>query len=401
VITLSLTRRASRLVAALCAGLVAAACSSFTTTPDGSATLAVTAVSPSSVTTGGGTTITVTGTNFGSDAKVFIDSVALTGIAVTGTTSITGVTPSHAAGAANLSVTSGGKTVPFTGAFAYVAPSGSNAPPVISLIRTIGARANQPSTFADLNDQIAVIATVTDKETPVSQLAYAWTASVGTISGTGATVTWTAPATLTTSPTTVTLQLSVTETFTENGITHRQTTTSAVAIFAHDSNKELLDMGEDFLRLFSQQVAPALVLHNFSQTCDGGNGYNDEYSDTVHNQVTFTQLPTWVITRLPPVTLNFGGTCFFGDPPAGTDKSKHADACANLHAHWDARHDRDPSDPFYGTTDHTNGIDQVTGVLENNQWRLCHSSFVGDPGSATEAAHQIMLDARYRIIKRQ
>ena len=394
------TRRASRLVAALFAGLAAAACGTTTpTTPTGT-TLTVTSVSPASVTTGGGTVITVTGTNFASDAKILIDGTALTNILVNSTTSITGTTAAHAAGSPNLTVTTGGKSTPFTGPFTFVAPSGANTPPVISEIRTIGARKNQPSTFADLNDQIAVIGTVSDKETPASQLTYAWTASTGTISGTGATVTWTAPSTLTVSPTTVTLQLTVTETFIENSITHRQTTTSAVAIYVHDSNKELLDMGEDFLRLFSLQVPPAQVLHNFSQTCDGGNGYNDEYSDTVHNQDFFTQLPTWSITKLPPVTFNFGGTCFFGD--AGTNnKSHHADACANLRAHWDAYH-KNPSDTlYYGTTDHSNGIDQVTGVLENNQWKLCHSSFVGDPGSATDAAHQIMLDARYRIIKRQ
>jgi hypothetical protein len=392
VILTSLSRRASRLVAVVSAGLIAAACSS-TTTPMPPTALAVTAVSPASVTTGGGTAITVTGTGFGADAKVLIDGTPLTNVKIptdppAGVSSLIGTTPAHSAGTVSVTVTSGGVSVPFAGSFTYVAPSGVNAPPVISEIRTIGARKNQPSTFADLNDQIAVIATVTDKETPVSQLTYAWTASTGTISGTGATVLWTAPGTLTTSPTTVTLQLSVTETFTENGITHRQTTTSAVAIYVHDTNKEILDMAEDFLRLFTLQVPEDQILHNFSINCAGR---KDEAHDIEHNQDFFTQRPTWSITRLPPVEINFGGTW----PPYGLT----ADANSRLRVHWDAYH-KNPSDPDFGTTDNTNGIGLLTGVLENNQWLLCQSSFAGDPAASTAPAHQIMLDARYRIIKR-
>ena len=381
-------RRALRLAApCLAAAMAAISCGSpIKPTP---ATLTVTGVSPTSVTTGGGTTVTVTGTNFASDAKVFIDSVALTNITVSGTTSITGTTPAHAAGAANVSVTSGGTSVPFTGSFSFVAPSGANAPPAISLIRTIGPRANQPSTFADLGDSIAVVATVTDATTPISQLTYAWTASAGTITGTTSSATWVAPSTLTVSPTTVTLQLAVTETFTEGSITHRQTTTSAVAIYAHDSNKELLDMSEDFLRLFSIQVPYDQVLHNFTQTCYGAHGYDDEKGDIIHNQVTFTQLPTWVLQKLPPVTLNFGGSCAL--PTRGPVRG---DACARVHAHWDVQ------PKAGGPVEHTNGVDELTAMLENNQWRLCDSSFVDDSVFPASIEHQVMFDARTKIIKR-
>jgi hypothetical protein len=351
--------------------------------------LSVTAVSPASVTTGGGTTITVTGANFASDAKIFIDSVALTNITVTGTTSITGTTPAHAAGAASLSVTSGGKTAAFTGTFSYVAPSGANAPPVVTQIRTEGPRANQPSAFADIGDSIAVIAIVTDATTPISQLAYAWTASTGTITGTTSTATWVAPSTLATSPTTVTIQLTVTETFTEGSITHRQSSASTVAIFLHDSNKELLDMSVDFLQLFSQQAPYEAVLHNFTQSCYGAHGYDDEKGDIIHNQATFTQLPSWVLVRLPPVTLNFGGSCQL--PTRGPILG---DACARVHAHWDAQ------PKAGGAVEHSDGVDQLTAMLENNQWRLCDSSFVADSAFPPALEHQIMFDARTKIIKR-
>jgi hypothetical protein len=351
--------------------------------------LTVTAVSPASVTTGGGTVITVTGTNFAADAKIFIDSVALTNITVTGTTSITGTAPSHSAGTASVSVTSGGKTVAFTGTFTYVAPSGANTPPVVSLIRTVGPRANQPSSFADLGDSVAVIATVTDTTTPINQLAYAWTASTGAITGTTSSATWVAPSTLATSPTTVTIQLTVTETFTENSITHRQSTSSTVAVFVHDSNKELLDMSEDFLRLFSQQAPYDAVLHNFVQSCYGAHGYDDEKSDILHNQATFTQLPSWVLTRLPPVTLNFGGSCAL--PGRGPVLG---DACARVHAHWDVL------PKAGGPVEHSDGVDQLTAMLDNNQWRLCDSSFVADSAFPAALEHQVMFDARTKIIKR-
>jgi hypothetical protein len=382
------TRRAGRAAALVLAAAAAANCNG-PITPGGTAKLAVTAVSPSSVTTGGGTVITVTGTNFGSDAKVFIDSVALTNITVTGTTSITGTTSAHAAGTANLSVTSGGSTVPFTGTFSFVAPSGANAPPVISLIRTVGPRVNQPASFADIGDSVAVIATVTDATTPINQLTYAWTASTGTITGATSSATWVAPSTLATSPTTVTIQLTATETFTENSITHRQSTSSTVAVFLHDSNKELLDMSVDFLQLFSQQAPYEAVLHNFVQSCYGAHGYADEKGDIEHNQATFTQLPTWVLTRLPPVTLNFGGSCSLP-----TREPVLGDACARVHAHWDVQ------PKAGGPVEHANGVDQLTAMLENNQWRLCDSSFVDDSVFPPALEHQVMLDARTKLIKR-
>jgi hypothetical protein len=234
-----------------------------------------------------------------------------------------------------------------------------------------------------------VIATVTDNETSISQLTYAWTATTGTLTGTGSTVTWVAPSTLTTSPTTVALQVTVTETFTENSIVHRQSTTSAIAMYAHDSNKELLDMSEDFLRLFSLQVPYDQVLHNFTQSCYGAHGYDDEKGDIIHNQATFTQLPSWVLVRLPPVTLNFGGSCQL--PTRGPILG---DACARVHAHWDAQ------PKAGGAVEHSDGVDQLTAMLENNQWRLCDSSFVADSAFPPALEHQIMLDARTKIIKR-
>ena len=47
----------------------------------------------------------------------------------------------------------------------------------------------------------------------------------------------------------------------------------------HDSKKEVLDMGEDFLTRFTQQLPVDTVLHNFSPTCDRGDGRAGEAFD--------------------------------------------------------------------------------------------------------------------------
>ena len=48
-----------------------------------------------------------------------------------------------------------------------------------------------PAITTPFDEQLNVVATVTDQETPVDQLVYQWSADVGTISGQGARVTWT------------------------------------------------------------------------------------------------------------------------------------------------------------------------------------------------------------------
>lgn len=353
----------------------AVACGSTPTPISPTPSLKLTAVSPSVVASSGGTVITVTGTEFSGDATLLIDGLPATGLTVSGSTSITATAPAHAAGLVAIVVVSGGRSASLPSALTYVAPSGANAPPVISPIQTTGPRPYQPSAFADIGDAINVAATVSDAETPLSQLTYTWTATAGTFTGSGATVTWTAPAALS-APTTVVLTLAVGETFTEGGVVFHQTSTGSATIYAHDSQKEILDMGEDFLDLFSlQQVPPAAVLHNFSKTCDGGRGYDGEYNDTVHNQATFKTL-YYSTRRLPPVEFNFGGYCSFG-----TRNPLRADACSYFLAHWDSQH-IDSTDPLVGQVDHVDGTDQVTAVLESDfggglSWKLCHSSFEG------------------------
>ena len=73
-------------------------------------------------------------------------------------------------------------------------PPVNNALPVVTSIVVRGTNQRQPAQYASLGDPVNVTATVTDAETPVSQLTYEWSSSVGgTFSGSGASVTWTAP----------------------------------------------------------------------------------------------------------------------------------------------------------------------------------------------------------------
>jgi len=91
----------------------------------------VTGVSPSSGSTGGGTSVTISGTNFASGATVSFGSVAATNVTVVNSTTITATTPAGTAGAVTVTVTnSGGPSGSLASGFTYVAaPSVSSVSP--------------------------------------------------------------------------------------------------------------------------------------------------------------------------------------------------------------------------------------------------------------------------------
>lgn len=83
----------------------------------------VTGISPSSGTTTGGTSVTITGTGFLSGATVTFNGAAATGVTVVSSTSITATTPAHAAGAVDVVVTNtDSKFGTLTGGFTYQTP---------------------------------------------------------------------------------------------------------------------------------------------------------------------------------------------------------------------------------------------------------------------------------------
>ena len=131
---------------------------------------------------------------------------------------------------------------------------------------------------------MTLISTVTDAETPTSSLTTTWSGP-GSFSASEPITIWRLPATVSPTPSPVTATLTVTETYVEGAVTHKNVTTAPFVMQVHDSQKEILDLGEDFLTLFSQsQISSTDVLHNFSTACDRGDGYRSEKSDTDANR---------------------------------------------------------------------------------------------------------------------
>ena len=346
------------------------ACGSDSPSGPTSSTPKVSSVSPSSGSTTGSTSITISGTGFASDATVSVGGVPATGVVVSGSTSITAVTGIRAtAGAGDVTVTTGGKTSTLSNGFTFVAPSGANRPPVIGAFRSIGSRNNQPSGFADIDETVQVLATVTDSETSNASLTYAWTAP-GTLTPSGPTLTWKVPGSISGgTPATVSVGLTVTEKFTEGSVTHTQSTSGSFPVRVHDSQKEIMDAGEEFLLLFSDSTKSTNeVLRSFSTTCDGGKGRLNEANDVDRNRAQYIQnFAAARAVRRPPATFNFVRQgCF----PAGRQQP-NTDACSSYTVHWEV------TSRSTGRKETTDGIDYVSAVLENDRWLLCHSDFVG------------------------
>lgn len=77
-----------------------------------------TGISPTSGPAGGGTLVTISGTNFRSGATVIIGGVAATSVSVVSSSSITALTPSHAVGSADVVITNADSTS-VTGSVAF------------------------------------------------------------------------------------------------------------------------------------------------------------------------------------------------------------------------------------------------------------------------------------------
>jgi hypothetical protein len=99
----------------------------------------VAGVAPGSGSTNGGTTVTITGTNFAAGATVSVGGNAATGVSVVNGTTITATTPAHAAGAVNVTVTNAdGQSGTRASAFTYTAPA-------ISFVKVAAATPQSPT----------------------------------------------------------------------------------------------------------------------------------------------------------------------------------------------------------------------------------------------------------------
>ena len=156
---------------------------------------APTSISPTSGPTGGGTPVTISGTNFASGATVTFGGTAATNVVVVSSTSITASTPAHAAGAVNVVVTnSNGQSGTLTNGYTYTSSSvtiklfqAATGPSTIQASNTSVAVAYVHSqTAGDLNivavgcrDTTSSISSVTDSN------GNTYTRAVGPTTGTG------------------------------------------------------------------------------------------------------------------------------------------------------------------------------------------------------------------------
>ena len=337
--------------------------------------LQVTAISPNVGSTTGSTRVTITGNDFTSDATVTIGGVPATDVVFQSSTHLAATTGAAPPGTVDVVVTSGGHSATLTGGFGFLAPTASNQPPVIVSIRSVGSRPGQPFGFADQDETVTLVAEATDAETPSSELTYLWTGP-GSFGGKTGTTSWHLPATVSPAPSPVTATLTAVETYAEGKLTHTNRSEPRTFVMqVHDSQKEILDMGQDFLTLFSQSnVSTNDVLHNFSTTCDGGAGRASEKTDVDQNRTLYTQdFSAFKISRRGPATINFHGVCVLPDGRV----QPNVDACSSFAVHWEA------IKKSSGVREITNGVDYVSAVVENNNWRLCHSDFIPSAGFPT------------------
>ncbi|OFW13477.1 MAG: hypothetical protein A3F69_02385 [Acidobacteria bacterium RIFCSPLOWO2_12_FULL_66_10] len=328
----------------------------------------VTSVSPASGTTLGGTVVTLTGANFSAGSAVTVGGAAATQVTVVSPTSIAATTPQHAAGAVDVVVTFNGQSGSLAGGYTFVAPAAtSNAPPVVSAMSARGSGPREPAQFASLDEVLNVSATVSDVETPVSQLTLAWSADAGTFAGSGTAVTWKAPHTLPTRTTAtstgapVTITLTVTERYATTDasglpVTLENQTRGDTTVRLHDSVKEVGDMAYQFLIDFSTHLDPPWVVRNFTDSCPGKAA---EQGDVERNNRDF--LITSYSIGPPDTTVGFTGTCPF--------RGVLGDACAQVPVEWHSTR------KATGERGVTKGIDQVTAVFANDRWWLCASDF--------------------------
>jgi hypothetical protein len=322
----------------------------------------VSAVSPNAGTTLGGTVITVTGANFAAGAAVTVGGAPATNVVVSSATTLTATTAARAAGSVEVTVSVDGRSGTLPAAFTYVAPGQvNNDPPVIQTVAARGVKPNEPAEFADVGEEIDVVATVTDKETPADRLVYEWSGTDGTFSGTGPQVKWRAPASGAT-PFVANLKLTVVDRFqTTDGsglpITFEHRVEKTFTVKVHDSVKEVGGMATLFLENFSKSSVPVNeVMKDFLVGCYGTAA---ERQDVIDDRENFTR--TSYSIGPPTVKINFGGTCAFRNRPG--------DACSDSAVQWTAVTNAT------GKTGSTEGIDQVAAVYRQGRWWLCDSQY--------------------------
>jgi hypothetical protein len=271
----------------------------------------------------------------------------------------------------------------------------ANALPVIDGFTVQGTRVpKEPANFADLAEAVPVSAKVHDDDTPADQLEYQWSATAGTISGTGASVTWTAPSTAAT-PADVTITLKVIDHYGFPGQPPQftQSVTGTATLSLHDSSNEVGTMARQFLLDFSDSSVPTdVVMRNFDLTC----GPAQDERDQVANNRASLHIEKWNIGAAS-TTVPFGNSLC---PVPG--RIQRGDACSAVPSHWEST--------LFANHHYTiaDGVDFVSAYYHADvkAWKLCDSQFPGTcfdvtaglPCDQVPAARAVVPDSvRWRI----
>ena len=243
----------------------------------------------------------------------------------------------------------------------------ANALPVIVSFAVQGTRApKEPASFADVGEAVPVSADVRDDDTPAGQLEYQWSATAGAFSGSGASVTWTAPATAAT-PVDVTITLKVVDHYGVPGQppAFTQSVSGTTILSLHDSGSEVGTMARQFLLDFSESTVPVdVVMRNFDMTCGPA---RDERDQVANNRATF-HIDKYDI-KAATTTVPFGNALC----PLPPGRVQHGDACSAVPSHWES------TVLANGHHQVADGVDYVSGFYHADikAWKLCDSQFPG------------------------
>jgi hypothetical protein len=241
--------------------------------------------------------------------------------------------------------------------------------PVIDSIAVQGTRSNEPTNFADVSETVNVTAKVHDDETPADQLQYEWSATVGSFTGTGSAVAWTAPADLPGSaPMDVTMTLKVIEKYGQPGgpQSFQHEVSGSTMLSLHNSKKEVGDMARQFLLDFSDSSIRdvSYIMRNFEPGCYGTGAETDQVAG---NRKTFNIVRSNI--GQPTVTVPFGNAFCPISPP----RIQNGDACSATPSHWES------TIIANGHLQIADGIDWVSAYYRPalKAWKLCDSQFTG------------------------
>lgn len=250
--------------------------------------------------------------------------------------------------------TQGGTSGSWSSVFRFQTAGIPNNPPVIQQISLSSPR-------VEVNAQIQLTAVVQDQETSPASLTYEWTATAGSFSGSGASVTWRAPAAATVA--THDLTLTVIERYTAidaDGRSQSRENRVSGSVTAHvnDSGAELSLLALTFLDDFvHSERSAAFCVRNFSDSC---RGKQDEFNDITANRAEFVNDPGQSSFSIGSITYNTPGNV-----PTGAMSATVLAPC-NFAA-------RRLSTGAFGIA---RGTCRLTNVYENWQWRLCESNFL-------------------------